>query len=75
MCACFTFVCVCFQGLVTCSCIRLLVGVSYLEAVLELFAHKVKDNWIYAGVDSCEVDAEVIQDQEETAEIKSVRLG
>lgn len=51
------------------------MGVSYLEAVLELFAHKVKDNWIYAGVDSCEVDAEVIQDQEETAEIKSVRLG
>lgn len=27
----------------------------YLEAVFELLADKVEDNWVYAGVDRCKV--------------------
>lgn len=40
---------------------------KYLEAVFELLADKVEDDWVYAGVDRREVDAKIIQDQQETA--------
>lgn len=39
----------------------------YLEAVFELLGDKVKDYGIDAGVDGCQVDAEVVEHQEETA--------
>lgn len=42
------------------------VEIRYLEAVFKLLADKVKDNGVYAGVDCCKVDAEVIHDQQET---------
>lgn len=38
----------------------------YLEAVLKLFADKVEDDGVYAGVDCYKVDTQVIQDQQET---------
>lgn len=40
---------------------------KYLEAVFKLLADKVEDDWVYAGVDRREVDAKIIQDQQETA--------
>lgn len=47
--------------------IRLLYTAAlYLEAVFKLLADEVEDNGVYAGVDGCKVDAEVIQDQQET---------
>lgn len=36
-----------------------------LEAVFELLGDKVKDYGIDAGVDGCQVDAEVVEHQEE----------
>ena len=47
-----------------CLCVNR--DVMYLEAVLELFADKVEDDGVYTGVDRGKVDAEVIQDQQET---------
>lgn len=41
-------------------------GAQYLEAVFELLADKVQYNGIYARVDCCQVNAEVVHDQEET---------
>lgn len=48
---------------------QLVVGVAAaaqtrLETILELFADKIKNDRIYARVDSCKIDADVIQDQE-----------
>lgn len=40
---------------------------KYLEAAFKLLADKVEDDWVYAGVDGCQVDAEIIEDQQETA--------
>lgn len=44
---------------------------KYLEAVFKLLADKVEDDWVYAGVDGREVDAKIIQDQQETANRQS----
>lgn len=38
----------------------------YLEAVFELLGHKVEDYGIDAGVDFCQVDAEVVQNEQKT---------
>lgn len=44
---------------------------KYLKAVFKLLADKVEDDWVYAGVDRCEVHAKIIQDQQETANRQS----
>ena len=56
-------------------CVYLCVNrdVMYLEAVLEFFADKVEDDGVYTGVDCGKVDAEVIQDQQETERNKRDR--
>lgn len=41
-------------------------GWLYLEAVFKLLADKVEDDGIYAGVDGGQVDAQVVQHQQET---------
>lgn len=43
--------------------------VLYLEAVFELLADKIEDNGVDAGVNCSQIDAKVIQDQEETANV------
>lgn len=48
---------------------------KYLEAVFKLLADKVEDDWVYAGVDRREVDAKIIQDQQETANRQSLNIG
>lgn len=36
----------------------------YLEALFELLGDKVEDDGIDAGIDGCQVDAEVVQHQQ-----------
>lgn len=48
------------------SQVRERVNEPYLEAVFELLADKVEDDGVDAGVDCCEVDAQIIQHQQET---------
>lgn len=56
--------------------IRLLyTAVLYLEAVFKLLADEVEDNGVYARVDCCKVDAEIIQDQQETENQKKKNKG
>lgn len=47
----------------------------YLEAVFKLLADKVEDDGVDAGVDGREVDAQIIQHQQETERRGTDRLS
>lgn len=44
----------------------------YLEAVFEFLGHKEEDYGIDAGVDGGHVDADVVEDQQETRKCRHV---
>lgn len=44
---------------------------SYLETVFKLLADKIESDWIYTRVHGCQVDADVIQWQQETGQQES----
>lgn len=38
---------------------------SYLETIFEFLAHKIQSYWVYARIHGCQVDTDVIHEQQE----------
>lgn len=38
---------------------------SYLETILEFLAYKIQSYWVYARIHGCQVDTDVIHEQQE----------